>query len=157
MSRNLGGRGFKGARRDQLKVEGSLDNVFFSGKGRAYDAGWVRTPFSAGNLIENPISVIESLFRDVLSVTAINTSSFDSVAVNQRTGWEFARSLLEKENSPDIVQGLAEESGVVSFCDSSNNQTVRPVDYSAPLIGLTSADIAESDGSTLGASVTVSA
>jgi hypothetical protein len=105
------------------------------GQGKRFEDTWEGRRLST-YLIENPVDIIESLYRDVMGVpgTEINTYSFD-VAKNFLSGWTFLCSFYEPENTQDIVKRLAFESKCVVFRNYNNQVTIVPYNPSKTING----------------------
>lgn len=123
--------------------------MFGDVKGRLFDT-WARSPFVVANdYVDSPVYIIESIFRDVLGITAINTASYDAVGGLAGTRpydqWKFARSIIEPTSSIDTVNQICFESGMVSTRDYQNKECLKPIDFVTPTISLTTADVVLQD------------
>lgn len=58
--------------------------------------------------IENPLGVIESIYRDELGTSDLNTASFDNVAT-ERSAWKYSFILDRQTPSMDIIDKLSME------------------------------------------------
>jgi len=67
------------ARTEDLSVDDKY--VYIKGRGREYSGTWSSRKTS-GDLIRNPMDMIESLYRDEFSVTDLDTGSFDNLNSN---------------------------------------------------------------------------
>jgi len=107
-------------------VPASVDYLYFSGKGREYGS-WITDSsrsvgYSSGDLIENPIFMIEDIMRSELGLTSteINTSVFDTMG-NNSSGYigdlfniavdsiDFAFSQPKFINSRDMINKLCKQ------------------------------------------------
>lgn len=78
-------------------------------QGRQYSGTWDGRK-TTGNLIENPADVIESLFRDELSITDLDTDSFDNVynLFDVVTTVNAAGTIIRQEDAEDIIKKICE-------------------------------------------------
>lgn len=118
-----------------------VDNLLVSGKGREYGT-WIDTinllsrdsqnggapdpGYNAGQMNEQPVYIIESVFREELELDPttigadIDINSFDIIGNSTnglRKDWKFARSIYDFEDSKQTLTGLCFE----SFCASFNS------------------------------------
>jgi hypothetical protein len=124
--------------------------VFGSYQGRKFGS-WItgRAGHATTEMIDNPAYIAESIFRDVLGVTDIDTTSFDVVGNTtngMRKDYVMARSLTAQDNSLNYIQGLVQECGIVSHKNSQNKECLTAIDYNTPTITLTTADVAKEPG-----------
>jgi hypothetical protein len=122
-------------------------------KGRKFSS-WITsggrsTGYVAGNLIENPAYIIESILRDELALAAINIGSFDFVG-HQTTGvrndWRFARSVNRAAHSLEIIREIAYESCGVFLYDHANQCRLVAIDGYNPTLHLNNSHIVNENG-----------
>lgn len=120
-------------------------NIFATIRGRSYPS-WIsgRGP-SVGALIEHPAHILESILRDMLTITQINTDSIDEV-YGFRPGWKFRRSLTQQTSSLDVVREIAYESGAVLVHDHANLERFVALDNYGPSVALNMSDVVEEEG-----------
>ncbi len=103
-------------------------DFYFSAKGRKYGS-WISDSgrsvgYSTSDFIEQPAYIIESILRDELGISAIDTASFDLIG-NASTGlrkdWKFARSINTIENSIKIIDRICYEAFLLWTRDNTGN------------------------------------
>ena len=109
-------------------VENFFQGDFFAlVKGRVFD-DWINgrsSGFAAGDLIENPAYIIESILREYMNYgdTEIETSSFDTLG-NTTDGilkdWKFAGGIYETQNVWDVIGELLSQSKSRLFKNGEN-------------------------------------
>uniref|UniRef100_A0A6M3KF74 Uncharacterized protein n=1 Tax=viral metagenome TaxID=1070528 RepID=A0A6M3KF74_9ZZZZ len=93
--------------------------VFIACKGREYSGTWGARK-TAGNLIENPADIIESILRDELGMsTEINTTLFDNVNT-ELTSWKLAPFIDTQQNSKVLLNKIAEQAMAFIYWDATN-------------------------------------
>lgn len=94
--------------------------IYAAIQGREYSGTW-NSRKTSGNLIEHPTDVIESILRDDLSLTDddIDMDSFDDVNT-ELSGWKFAGSITERQNSKDILEEFARQCMSFVFWGADN-------------------------------------
>jgi hypothetical protein len=104
---------------------------FISCKGREYLDTWGSRK-TAGNLIENPVDVLEGVLRDELGVVAadIRTALFDT-ANTARSAWKCAGQLVDSTRSEDVIDEMAENAALAYWIDTDGQESVRALGYSA--------------------------
>jgi len=77
-------------------------------QGREYSGTWGSRK-TTGNLIDNPADIIESIFRDELNITDLDTSEFDTVHSAMDTiGVEGAGTILKQDYAEDVLRKICE-------------------------------------------------
>ena len=111
-------------------------------KGREYLDTWGGRK-TAGNLIENPVDLLEGISRDELDATTakIRTAAFDA-ASSARSGWKFAGQLLERIGSEKVFDQVCQEAGLVYFPDVDGKEAVQALEYGSADRVLTPNDFA---------------
>lgn len=109
-------------------------------EGRKYGA-WIddashSNSFNAGDLIESPAYLIESLLLDEAGATLNNiaASAFDALHT-LRSSWKVARQIRERRDLYDFLAEIAFEFGFACFERSDGKFTLRRIDASAELVG----------------------
>ncbi len=135
-----------------IVVPAKIDYVYYSGKGRIYDA-WVdadsrNNGYNQNDLIENPIYIIESVLREELSLSSSNIdySTFDasgnttngnlgSIYVDAVADIKFAFSQFKFIDSQDFVDKLAKLSFSYVFMSGDGKFKIKTLkasgDYSS--------------------------
>jgi len=110
------------------KLENLFQGNFFTMvRGRVF-GDWINgrsSGFSAGDLIENPAYIVESILREYMNYgdTDIETTSFDNLG-NTTDGilknWKFAGGIYEKQNVWDVIGELLSQSKSRLFKNGEN-------------------------------------
>lgn len=125
-----------------------IDSCYVAGKGRVFgswvDAAGRSNSYSAGDLIEDPAFIIESILRDELGLgdSDIDTDSFDSAA---DSGVK-ARISIHSDNQTDafsIIRQIAEQSRFAVVITGASKIRLVPLNVVSPTITrtLTKTDI----------------
>jgi len=110
-------------------VEGRMYNedaeIWMSG-GRYTNGG----AYATDELIDNPVHIIESIYRDELGFTNadIDLASFDAAA-EVRKDWLAAGSITKVENSRNIIIDIAQEFGIRIIHNQEGKIVVRVLDW----------------------------
>ena len=145
MSRRISG--YTRRRPPEIKVDVDLPGKMYGiWKGRKY-GGWgsLLTPAVATTeLIEAPQHIIDSIFQDELSVTAVNLADLIVLETDRPTAsWKFARSLTKAESSLEYLRSICEEAVLISARRGNGQERmVALCNVAAPSITLTSSDVA---------------
>ena len=126
------------------------DNVYGEAKGRKFGA-WIdadsrNNGYNQNDLIENPAYIIESILRDVLSLTStsIDYASFDTVGNStdgKRDGWVHANSIINRESSLSLISACAFDAACIAIRDSGNLEKIVALDDYTPSLSLDSRDV----------------
>jgi hypothetical protein len=79
--------------------------VVIKAKGREYSSTWSSRK-TAGNLIENPADMIESILRDDLATTSIDTASFDVLNAIYSTNVKIACSIYNQRDGVTLLNNI---------------------------------------------------
>jgi hypothetical protein len=106
--------------------------VFLDKEGAEYGSWITGRGHAAGNLIENPIHIIESIARDEMGLdnSSIDVTAFDTAAT-ARSGMKYAFQLLERKPARDILNDLALQCGAFLWWDEQDRLTVKVFDATA--------------------------
>ena len=134
---------------DQVEKPATIQYIYYAGKGRKYGS-WVDASrdngYDQNDLIENPIYMIEDILRTELSLTNIDTTTFDksgntsdgkilNVFDDSATDIKFAFSQYKFINSKELIENIGKISGSYLFLSGDGNfkiQTLeRPEDYNS--------------------------
>lgn len=87
-------------------------SVFIKSQGREYSGTWGGRK-TAGNLIENPADVIESIFRDEMGITSLGTDFFDDVFTTfDDDSVNFCGTIYKQQNSRTLLNNLCKQFNV---------------------------------------------
>ena len=125
-------------------------DMYATVKGRMFGA-WVdadsrNNGYNQNDLIENPVYVAESIFRDILGLTSTiidyaNLDEAGNTTDGKRDDWKVARSLRQQDNSLNYITSLMEDSACVSIRDSANKEKIVALDNYTPELSLGSPDL----------------
>lgn len=118
-------------------------NIYARLNGREYQDTWGGRK-TAGNTIENPADVIESIFRDELSTAGsnINTTKFDA-ASTATSSQKAAGQAVEIDDSLEIIAGVGEDHGILYQPDRDGTEAVVALRHDAAADVLTEHDFAD--------------
>lgn len=98
-------------------IETSM-RVFVEGEGRTYgswiDGGGRSNSYNSGDLIENPVGILESISRDELGLTTadIDEDSFDDIMENLSSNWNMRIFLNGQIDSKKLMEKICADIGL---------------------------------------------
>ena len=99
--------------------------IFAASLGREYSSTW-NSRKTAGNLIEHPTDIIESILRDELGqVTAgLNETQLDAVNTELGANWKFSMYLDKQIDTKKLIEKIAKQSMSTPVWDSANKFSI---------------------------------
>ena len=122
--------------------EAIIDDKYFHlrCKGREYSGTWGSRK-TAGNLIDNPIDAIESIFRDEFGVTNLDTASFDALHTEFDTNAIVPHiSIFKQKKWKDLLEDLCQGLQVSLIATLTNSWRIVAPDSSLMMFASSGTD-----------------